>query len=570
MFRSIPVVLGLAGLCGSAQAQQSQIEIDLSGVAIEFPYNDQVRDSVNNPADGTAETIILSDGYRFSIEGNVRVTVFFIPFYEGPVGPLFNFLEPGLGNVLSGWVRNASDGLPPADGSTWRETFAGGFAGAEVEVSMELTVAPDGRVTFRAFDLSNDLGALMSIEFTEGTGVLENWTPSAPQTTEWHFNGDFASADGSDEAALRYLDEAEFGDILVGEDADATPDPTIPKDVTEAQSSFVDTAAVPGVPSINGEDDVVYLTSPAFNLSDPNNANWRRGLGLACFPSTMPEYPNPFVGQWTLVYDMLIPASSWFEDFPTNTQPRQFLAALLQTDADNDAGADIWLRRQGGQPGVIFSKDGQDFTQGFVPLPIAPDTWFRLAIVGDEFQRGISRVYLDGVFVGETGSEWVAAATDPGTPAYSDGELVNPPDWTMWGMFPSPWSRSSGAMNPDADGNPLPAPMNSTFCLFADSLFGGSQPVYLANLLFTEALLSDTEVGDLGGPAAAGILLTDSGGCNGADLAEPFGTLDFSDVIAFLGAFGAMQAPADLAPPTGVFDFSDVVAFLTEFGAGCP
>ena len=55
-----------------------------------------------------------------------------------------------------------------------------------------------------------------------------------------------------------------------------------------------------------------------------------------------------------------------------------------------------------------------------------------------------------------------------------------------------------------------------------------------------------------------------------ADLAEPFGTLDFSDVVAFLGAFSTMDPAADLAPPFGTFDFSDVVAFLAAFGAGCP
>ena len=59
-------------------------------------------------------------------------------------------------------------------------------------------------------------------------------------------------------------------------------------------------------------------------------------------------------------------------------------------------------------------------------------------------------------------------------------------------------------------------------------------------------------------------------GCNAADLAEPFDVLDFSDVVAFLTAFGAMDPDADLAAPAGVFDFSDVVAFLGAFGAGCP
>jgi len=55
-----------------------------------------------------------------------------------------------------------------------------------------------------------------------------------------------------------------------------------------------------------------------------------------------------------------------------------------------------------------------------------------------------------------------------------------------------------------------------------------------------------------------------------ADLAEPFGQLDFSDVVAFLTAFGAQAPEADLAAPFGQWDFSDVVAFLTSFGAGCP
>ncbi len=58
--------------------------------------------------------------------------------------------------------------------------------------------------------------------------------------------------------------------------------------------------------------------------------------------------------------------------------------------------------------------------------------------------------------------------------------------------------------------------------------------------------------------------------CNAADLAEPLGTLDFSDVIAFLTLFSAGDPAADLAPPTGVFDFSDVIAFLGAFAAGCP
>ncbi len=60
------------------------------------------------------------------------------------------------------------------------------------------------------------------------------------------------------------------------------------------------------------------------------------------------------------------------------------------------------------------------------------------------------------------------------------------------------------------------------------------------------------------------------GPCNAADLADPLGALDFSDVLAFLSAFGSQSPSADLAPPAGSFDFTDVIAFLTAFGSGCP
>ncbi|MEZ6243625.1 MAG: GC-type dockerin domain-anchored protein [Phycisphaerales bacterium] len=67
-----------------------------------------------------------------------------------------------------------------------------------------------------------------------------------------------------------------------------------------------------------------------------------------------------------------------------------------------------------------------------------------------------------------------------------------------------------------------------------------------------------------------GAVVVDGGGCNGADIAEPFGQLDFSDVVAFLVAFGAMDPAADVAAPIGQWDFSDVVEFLTLFAQGCP
>ena len=46
-------------------------------------------------------------------------------------------------------------------------------------------------------------------------------------------------------------------------------------------------------------------------------------------------------------------------------------------------------------------------------------------------------------------------------------------------------------------------------------------------------------------------------------------SLDFSDVAAFLTAFGSMDPSADLLPDSS-FDFLDVSVFLAAFGAGCP
>jgi hypothetical protein len=58
--------------------------------------------------------------------------------------------------------------------------------------------------------------------------------------------------------------------------------------------------------------------------------------------------------------------------------------------------------------------------------------------------------------------------------------------------------------------------------------------------------------------------------CNTADLANPLGTLNFFDVLAYLNAFNAGDPSADLANPTGTLNFFDVLAYLTAFNAGCP
>ena len=55
-----------------------------------------------------------------------------------------------------------------------------------------------------------------------------------------------------------------------------------------------------------------------------------------------------------------------------------------------------------------------------------------------------------------------------------------------------------------------------------------------------------------------------------ADLAEPFGTLNFFDLSAYLGLFNAQDPAADLAAPFGELNFFDLSAYLASYNAGCP
>ena len=59
-------------------------------------------------------------------------------------------------------------------------------------------------------------------------------------------------------------------------------------------------------------------------------------------------------------------------------------------------------------------------------------------------------------------------------------------------------------------------------------------------------------------------------GCSLADLAEPFGVLNFFDLAAYMALFNAGDPAADLASPLGVLNFFDVASYLGQFNTGCP
>jgi endonuclease I len=90
--------------------------------------------------------------------------------------------------------------------------------------------------------------------------------------------------------------------------------------------------------------------------------------------------------------------------------------------------------------------------------------------------------------------------------------------------------------------------------------------------VFTFAVFNDRALFAQPGPAQE-LTLRVTGQVAGvacpADLAEPFGTLNFFDVLAFLTAFGQQDSLADFNGDQ-VINFNDAVLFLNQFNAGCP
>lgn len=159
---------------------------------------------------------------------------------------------------------------------------------------------------------------------------------------------------------------------------------------------------------------------------------------------------------------------------------------------------------------------------------------------------------------------WAKAGLVPAYDAFMGNEVDN--GWSGWFDAATP-------------GGPVVGPVLEGSIDLVDQFGSVPESVHLAALSY---LTGDGEPLDpsLQVPSGNGdldvtpdefveVILSELEGCP-ADLAEPLGVLDFSDVVAFLSAFGSMEALADLAAPFGVWDFSDVVAFLASFGAGCP
>lgn len=564
--RGIWFVALACGLAASALGQaDNDVVVNAAGVSLRCQlfgpcFPDQYRDSFANPLPpGTPQYILPASGYRYDVAGVVATSGLlgsFIP-NGSTLDQALDAILPGGSRVLHGYSRNYAGGLPDPVNQVFMQRYEGEFAGIQMGLSMSVAVSNTGVGQFRVYDISIPLGILAgSMEITSGSATIQTWVPSASQESEWHFGGSLDPAAGSAGGMMRYMDDPAFAPILGGVGNLDNPDPTTPVGVTDAQSSFATTTAL-GIPGPGGEVDTVYVTSPARNLAT-GLAKDRRGIGLSVAPMLRPEFPGEFFGQWTMIWDLYIPASSWYADYPANTVVREFPVALLEDSANNNSSADLFIRHSGGVTRIGYNSD--DFSQ-YIPIGIGPNQWFRLAVACDYFTASASRVYLNGAYVGNIEADWLYCAVDPTSPAYGDDEPVSPAAWSSWGGFPNPWAQSSG----NHPGSTGPTPLSSTFSLFADLAGGRSEVVYLANYYFADTALTGAEIAGLGGPNAAGIVLI--GAPCAADLNDD-GVLNFFDVQQFLALFSAHDSRADFVAD-GQFNFFDVQAFLAAFSAAC-
>ena len=558
-------------VCPAALAQPDHdVVVNLAGVELKwvFPsgWPTQTRDSNAHPfPPGTPQTILPAFGYAYDIKGVVTTTGLFgsIVPSGSTLQQALDFIEPGNGRILRGFVRHHDGSLSAPKSTVLFQHFAGTLSGLDLGITLESWINPSGFGVFQLRDIDIPFGPLAgTMKVDSGTAEIRTWVPSPRQETEWHFSGSLAPVQGSAGSSLRYLDDPAFGTILGGIGNENTPDPSIPHGVTAMQSSFTTTQAL-GIPGPGGLDDLVYAASPARNLAT-GNPDHSRGLGLALYPRLQPEFPGEHFGQWTFIIDLFIPPQSWFVDFPANTQPREFPVAILQDSHNNEGNADVFIRNAPGVGPTIGYADGT-FTN-YIPIPITHSAWHRLALVVNHTQKNQTRIFLNGSLVGTTHADWLYDAVNPADPRFGDGEPVTPGDWSSWGEFPSPWARSSGT-HPGSLG---PTPLASTLCLFADlgdavvGAGGRSEVVYLANLYFADDLLSDAEIATLGGPNAKGIRLF---GCKPD--CEGDGDLDIFDFLCFQGKFAALDPYADFEGD-GDWDVFDFLAFQGSFANGCP
>lgn len=548
---AIAGMVGLLSACGACAAQQNSVLVDFTGASIPSLST--------NPADvvRTSTAMIFSrPGYRFAfnpvVEGTGLIGAALFPD-PMPLGDVINYFSAGQQRFLFGAVRNPQGTIPTF---LDRESLSGVYSGQDINFTFEQEVLGDGRCRAAIRNIRKPL--FLGLNVISGGALIETWEPPAPVRSEFQFEGDLQSvrqegaAPTSGPAMMRYLDDAAFGPILGGEgQTDSYPANPTPHDVTEAQSAFGTTESF-GLPPVGGVVDTVYRTSPTQNLSFPTSSQHRRGIGLALWPANRDNWPEERNGQWTMVWDILIPQELW---------DAGGTVALIEDNHNNSVSADAFIKIIGGQ-----AKFGYWVTDaGYLTLSsVQPGQWFRLALSCDHYRQFASRVFVNGQFVGTSGSGWLYAACKVSDPRWGDlsstnpqGTPVDPATWNGWGQFPSPWAKSPGTVQ---------APMAATICLFAD-LQGRGGSVYLANFAYTDEAMTDTDIAALGAPNGLGIFYLRGDSTCIADF-DNNGSREVPDIFAYLSAWFASLPSADLDGTPGI-GVPDIFTFLSLWFAGC-
>jgi hypothetical protein len=559
---SFTAVAFALSLGGSAFAQSS-LSIDFAGASISSLSTsppDLVRTSM--------ATIDASPGYLTAFNPVVRGTGFLglvvIPT-DTPLGDVLNGFVPGQQRILYSAVRNPGAGVPV---QLSRETLAGTFSGLNLSLTFTQSVLANRTGQSGVRNITKPFG--LGLNIVSGGAVYQTWTPPAPRTTEFHFDGDLLSvlesglAPTSGPGKLRYLDDPRHGPILGGPGQENVyPNPPTPTDITRQQSAFGTTTSF-GIPNIGTEVDTVYRVSPPRNLADPTNRAKSRGIGLAFWPNTRDHWPEDRHGQWTMIWDILIPNFN-----------SEFAAVLIEDNHNNDSSGDAFIRIRNGQATFGYQSDFATYTN----LNVQPNTWFRLALSSDGYRTNTGRIFVNGQFLGTTQGDWIYNACKSTDPRFGDVSSTNPTGtavpaatWDSWGRFPSPWAQAPNATL---------APMASTVCLFSD-LQGRGEVFYVANFFFTDEAMTDAQIQALGGPNARGIvhLRPAAPTCvadvdDGTGTGTPDGGVTIDDLLYYLGTFeaGVIEADVDDGTGTGTPDggvtIDDLLYYLLRFEAGC-
>lgn len=115
--------------------------------------------------------------------------------------------------------------------------------------------------------------------------------------------------------------------------------------------------------------------------------------------------------------------------------------------------------------------------------------------------------------------------------------------------------------------------LNGSVSVGADGSFAYTpNPGFVGEDFFqyrTSAVVTDAGSAVTSLPATVRVVVSDAS-CGAADLAEPFGALNFFDVVEYIALYNAGNPGADLAAPFGTLNFFDVAAYIGVYNAGCP